>query len=291
MNQEDSNTTINTGIPYNMIYDHGFLNGQFSDLTVRAFDETFCLHRIILITNQYFKDMLLGDWKEFSDNQLELYFDDQFINLDTFSVILERLESNVLSLLSTAFFFQDDLLVQECCQFILKNINKDNFIKYLEFADSRCFGTCSDDIVNACLVFLCRTGTTHFYESIWQEMDFGYVKLVLSLDCFYSMGEYDRFTFIQRILECRVDLDSLTCSDTNSEESDEATLNYMNGSLESCILFMNMDFEELLLVEESGKVPLTTVERQAYRNRKFKNLISKLSLDDVNLAIQASIYT
>ncbi|KAJ3323826.1 hypothetical protein HDV06_001196 [Boothiomyces sp. JEL0866] len=296
MNPEDSNNAINIGIPYNMIYDHGFLKGQFADLTVKAFDETFCLHRIILITNQYFKDMLLGDWKEFNDNHLELYFDDQFITVETFTVVLERIygnlqtvftEGNVLSLLSTAFFFQDDLLVHECCQFILKNINEQNLVKYLEFADSRCFGNCSDDIVNACLVYLCRAGTSQFYDSIWQELDFRYVRLILALDCFYSMGEYDRFMFIQRVLDSRVDLDTLTVSDTNSDDSDESTWNNKYNAFEPCVLFMNMDFEEILLVEESGKVPVSTVERHAYRNRKFKHLISKLTLDDVNLAIQA----
>ncbi|KAJ3271260.1 hypothetical protein HDV01_006932 [Terramyces sp. JEL0728] len=271
----------------------GFINGQFSDLTVRAFDEKFKLHRIILITNQYFKDMLLGDWKEFNDNELELYFDDHYITSETFSVILERIygnlqtaisEPNVLSLLATAFFFQDELLIHECCQFILKSINDGNLVRYLEFADSRCFGTCSDDIVNACLVFLCRTGTTHFYESIWQELDLKYVELVLALDCFYTLGEYDRFMFIQRVLECRHDLASLHLSDTNSD-CDESTLTSRQYSFESCVLFVNMDFEELLLVEESGKVPLGKVEKEAYRNRKLKHLISKLSLDNINLAL------
>ncbi|GBC36983.2 hypothetical protein GLOIN_2v1593752 [Rhizophagus irregularis DAOM 181602=DAOM 197198] len=73
------------------IYSRGLIEGSGSDVTIKAFDKDYHLHRIILYQNSYFSVLLEGPWKESGQKDIELRFDDENITRDAFEIALGRL--------------------------------------------------------------------------------------------------------------------------------------------------------------------------------------------------------
>ncbi|KAF9416300.1 hypothetical protein BGZ94_010249 [Podila epigama] len=69
----------------------GFIEGAGSDLTIRAFDKTYYLHRLILTQSPFFQSMIFGPWKECGLSEVELVFDDTNINMESFELVLGRM--------------------------------------------------------------------------------------------------------------------------------------------------------------------------------------------------------
>ncbi|KAF9548034.1 Germ cell-less protein-like 1 [Mortierella hygrophila] len=70
-----------------------FRDQQLSDITVQAFNQTFYLHRLILLRSGYFRSLILGqgDWIEKSRQAVTIHFDDPYVTLQSFQRIIHWL--------------------------------------------------------------------------------------------------------------------------------------------------------------------------------------------------------
>ncbi|KAF9585742.1 hypothetical protein BGW38_000957 [Lunasporangiospora selenospora] len=70
-----------------------FRDQHLSDITVTAFDQTFYLHRLILLRSGYFRTLILGeaDWIEKSRQAITLKFGNPYVTLTSFQRIIHWL--------------------------------------------------------------------------------------------------------------------------------------------------------------------------------------------------------
>jgi len=69
----------------------GFFHGVGSDITVRAFDKEYRLHRLILMQAKFFESMMQGPWREQHTSAVLMQFDDANITREGFEVAVGRL--------------------------------------------------------------------------------------------------------------------------------------------------------------------------------------------------------
>jgi hypothetical protein len=63
------------------VWQKGFVEGKFSDITVNLFSNCLHLHKIILISNSFFNAMITGGpWIESGSDNISLSFDDPYIS-------------------------------------------------------------------------------------------------------------------------------------------------------------------------------------------------------------------
>eukprot|EP00842_Homolaphlyctis_polyrhiza_P006546 jgi/Hompol1/6893/HPOL_003542-RA len=81
------------------LYGRGFLDGLFSDITVKVREVEFKLHQIVLISNDYFASMLQGPWrearscKETNDTAkvITIHFNDENITIEAVTTFSENI--------------------------------------------------------------------------------------------------------------------------------------------------------------------------------------------------------
>ncbi|KAJ3076238.1 hypothetical protein HDU98_004851 [Podochytrium sp. JEL0797] len=182
---------------------------QFSDITIEAFNTTFHLHRIILISNPYFRAVLEGAWIESHQRAWQLQFDDPNITLPAFKILIARIygsfqyaeltEECVMQVLATASFFNDDALCLSCQEFIQTNLNPRTLPHYLTFAHTSHYGPACDGIIDACLLYLSKHISTFVFD--FKIMPLYWLANVLSSDCLFVAGEQARWDIFGRVLE------------------------------------------------------------------------------------------
>src|SRR5271163_3787833 len=83
-----TNTTENKRISF---LSDCYTSGQYSDVTLRAFEIDYKLHKIVLSQSAYFKTMFDPNWDN-CDGKYQLNFDeDPHITKDSFELVLRRL--------------------------------------------------------------------------------------------------------------------------------------------------------------------------------------------------------
>ncbi|CAB4398119.1 hypothetical protein RhiirA5_353370 [Rhizophagus irregularis] len=195
------------------IYSRGLIEGSGSDVTIKAFDKDYHLHRIILYQNSYFSVLLEGPWKESGQKDIELRFDDENITRDAFEIALGRLygrldevilPSQVLSLLATASFLDLQDLCEMCVEVILRDIKEDTVVHYLTFATSHFYGTHSEKITESCFTYLCREGYDNLrLRPAFLTLPAEWLKRVIESDAFWVPSEYERYLFARDVVSKR----------------------------------------------------------------------------------------
>jgi hypothetical protein len=173
----------------------GLRDGIGSDIKVYipAWEKSYQLHRLILDQNPYFKLLLQGGFREAESNQVTLHFEDNsYITIESFQFVLEYLygniddplinQSNVLQILATSSYFQLDVC-GICVEYILKNLNHQNVISYLLFADELMVQG-SDRICDAVFTFLCREAYT-MDRTILVNLPLVWLQKVIESDAFW----------------------------------------------------------------------------------------------------------
>ncbi|CAG8460516.1 8032_t:CDS:2 [Diversispora eburnea] len=192
------------------IYSRGFIEGSGSDVTIKAFDKYYNLHRIILYQNSYFSVLLEGPWKEHGQKAIGLRFDDENITRDAFEFALGRLygkfdevvlPSQVINLLATASFLDLQDLCEMCVEVILRDIKDDTVVDYLNFATSHFYGPHSEKITESCFTYLCREGYDNIkLEPAFLSLPAEWLKRVIESDAFWVPSEYERYLFAKNII-------------------------------------------------------------------------------------------
>ncbi|CAG8550295.1 5792_t:CDS:2, partial [Acaulospora colombiana] len=229
------------------IYSRGLVEGSGSDVTIKAFDKEYHLHKIILYQNPYFSVLLEGPWKENGQKAIELRFDDENITRDAFEIALGRLygrldelilPSQVLGLLATSSFLDLQDLCEMCVEVILRDIRDETVVHYLTFATSHFYGPHSEKITESCFTYLCREG----YESMRLKPAFltlpaEWLKRVIESDAFWVPSEYERYLFARDIV-----------GERRKISIEQKRLNLMTLSLE------NLELSELVNLPSDNSV-------------------------------------
>lgn len=176
------------------IITRGLEEGIGSDLTIRAFNRSYRLHRLILDQNSYFKLLLAGGFKESGSSQVTLHLEENtFINAESFQFVLEYLygkieepritADNVRQVLATCSYFQLMDVCGLCVEYILKTLNHQNVVDYLLFADEQMVKG-ADRICDAIFTFLCREAY-HMERDILAHLPLGWLEKIVESDAFW----------------------------------------------------------------------------------------------------------
>ncbi|KAI7823013.1 hypothetical protein BC939DRAFT_503480 [Gamsiella multidivaricata] len=69
----------------------GLMKGAGSDITLKVFNKTYRLHRLILTQSVFFETMLQGPWKERAQDVVEIQIDDPNITQEGFEIAIGKL--------------------------------------------------------------------------------------------------------------------------------------------------------------------------------------------------------
>ncbi|KAJ3252168.1 hypothetical protein HDU77_005283 [Chytriomyces hyalinus] len=206
-----------------------YLNQLYSDITLTAFGHTFKLHRIVLVSNAYFSSLIDGPWAENGSDMLTLHFDDTNISLEALKLVIARmygidddmnLKQNVLSLLATGCFFDDEPLCIKCVEHIESDMSPTTVIPYLTFAEHNYYGVHSESILHACLTTLCKNASNASYLPSIAKLPRVHLASVLASDCLHVENEAMRFELVENVMQLRRTIYSFStkssCSSTPS---------------------------------------------------------------------------
>ncbi|XP_071829621.1 germ cell-less protein-like 1 [Apostichopus japonicus] len=126
------------------IYDTLFVNGENSDITIKALDKDWPLHKIYLCQSSYFASMFSGSWKESTLKEITVDIPDQNIDENALKVALGSLyrddvliePARVVSVLAAASLVQLDGLIQQCADVMSENISPKTIGAYHSAASS-----------------------------------------------------------------------------------------------------------------------------------------------------------
>lgn len=113
------------------IYNTLFINGENSDITIKALNKDWPLHKIYLCQSSYFASMFSGSWKESTLKEITVDIPDQNIDEDALRVALGSLykddvliePARVVSVLAAASLVQLEGLIQQCSDVMAENIS------------------------------------------------------------------------------------------------------------------------------------------------------------------------
>ena len=138
-------------------YDVLFLQGERSDITIRALDKEWHLHKNLLCRSGYFSGMFSGAWQEANKSEIEMSVPDD-ITPETLHTAFGSLykddvevsNESVTSVLKAACFLQIDALVEKCVAIIEKSLSVTTVSTY--------YSTATDlglpELAKACIGFL-----------------------------------------------------------------------------------------------------------------------------------------
>ncbi|XP_072038350.1 germ cell-less protein-like 1 [Amphiura filiformis] len=120
------------------IYQTLFVNGESSDVTIRALGKEWHLHKIYLCQSSYFASMFSGSWKESSESEIGIDVPDDNIDIKALEVALGSLyrddvliePAKVVSILAAASLLQLDGLIQQCADIMTDTISPKTVCSY-----------------------------------------------------------------------------------------------------------------------------------------------------------------
>uniref|UniRef100_A0A672NC52 Germ cell-less, spermatogenesis associated n=1 Tax=Sinocyclocheilus grahami TaxID=75366 RepID=A0A672NC52_SINGR len=158
------------------IYQTLFLNGENSDIQIRALGQEWNLHKIYLCQSGYFSSMFSGSWKESNMMVIELEIPDQNIDTEALQVVFGSLyrddvlikPSRVVNILAAACMLQLDGLIQQCGETMKENVNVKTVCSYYNSATM--YGL--DSVMKKCLEWLLNNLMTHQNVDLMKELGY-----------------------------------------------------------------------------------------------------------------------
>ncbi|KAI9350329.1 hypothetical protein BDR26DRAFT_915228 [Obelidium mucronatum] len=201
------------------LFKYGLHESLFSDVTVKALGTSYNLHRIIIADNNYLASKMEEYTRAFGSNNshivLELDIADSNVSDEAVQIIFRRLYGdfsdevtyeNILSVLATAYLFEETELCVLCRDFI-KTIkySSSNSLVFLDYASRFDYGYPSTLLLKNVLTYLCREGSTSkkLRSKTFPKMDFNWFCRIVQSDVFFVDSEYERFNFILQVLKIR----------------------------------------------------------------------------------------
>ncbi|XP_033926368.1 germ cell-less protein-like 1 [Melopsittacus undulatus] len=180
-----------------------FLNGENSDVKIRALGEEWSLHKIYLCQSGYFSSMFSGSWKESSMNTIELEIPDQNIDVEALQVAFGSLyrdevlikPSQVVAVSAAACMLQLDGLIQQCGETMKETINANTVCGYYKAAEM--YGL--DYVKKKCLEWLLNNMMIHQSVELFKGISINLMKqLISSSNLFVMQVEMDVYTMLKK---------------------------------------------------------------------------------------------
>lgn len=207
------------------LYQRGFLRGEGSDVTVRAFNRDFKLHKLILSRSSYFESLFSAYWTSSSSSSSSsndnveppvhnLCMDhDENITERALELALSRLyghedleeeRANVFGLFAVANFLDLPDLVEFCVDEIITQIGYNTVAGVLRFFHRCHYGPASKQIVEACNNFLFSNGYEMSMEQ-WEDIPNEVVADVIGNDAFFVPNEWTRCLFLMDMINWKME--------------------------------------------------------------------------------------
>uniref|UniRef100_A0A673G448 Germ cell-less protein-like 1 n=1 Tax=Sinocyclocheilus rhinocerous TaxID=307959 RepID=A0A673G448_9TELE len=229
------------------IYQTLFLNGENSDIQIRALGQEWNLHKIYLCQSGYFSSMFSGSWKESNMMVIELEIPDQNIDTEALQVVFGSLyrddvlikPSRVVNILAAACMLQLDGLIQQCGETMKENVNVKTVCSYYNSATM--YGL--DSVMKKCLEWLLNNLMTHQNVDLMKELGAEMMEqLIQSSDLFVMQVEMDVYTAMKKwmflqlnpswdgpIKQLLLDADAWLCERRSEAGEEEPFLNTDDG--------------------------------------------------------------
>ncbi len=212
------------------IFQKGFLDGLYSDVTVLAFGKSYKLHKLFLERSPYFKSLF--GWSTDNDSEemdsYEVYdktdedkeshactltFDDnEECTQKSFELALARLygsanikEENKIpySMIAIGQYLGINDVVCTATDYIVKQMDMSNISENLKFATSNNYGSASERMIQNGKGILCADGW-EYGPAKWDDIPESVIAEIVGEDYFFVPNEWDRCIFIIRLIERRV---------------------------------------------------------------------------------------
>uniref|UniRef100_H2YB95 BTB domain-containing protein n=1 Tax=Ciona savignyi TaxID=51511 RepID=H2YB95_CIOSA len=192
------------------IYNALFINGENSDITIRAADREWKLHKVYLRQAGYFSGMFQGVWKETDMTVIDLHIPDDNITENSLNSAFGSLYSDdltispnlVISVLAAASLIQLEGLMDQCSQVMIESISVENVCEY--YHASRVYG--QTKVEESCINWLennlmIKFLNNNLISAIDPEL---MTRLVSSQELFILQVEMDVYTLLRRWLFLRL---------------------------------------------------------------------------------------
>ncbi|XP_057573628.1 germ cell-less protein-like 2 [Hippopotamus amphibius kiboko] len=189
-----------------------FLNGETSDIKIRALGKVWCLHKMFLCQSNYFATMFTGSWKESHKDIIDLEIDDQNIDVESLHFVLGSLYRNeyvlteplqVPGILATTCLLQVEDLIQLCDETMKETINVQTVCGY--YAAAETYGL--DSVKTGCFEWLLHNLMTHPSIELYKELSTDLMNLLISSSNLSVMQkEIDVYTTLKEWMFLRLNL-------------------------------------------------------------------------------------
>ncbi|XP_045213883.1 germ cell-less protein-like 1 [Mercenaria mercenaria] len=185
------------------IYQTLFLEGENSDVTIRALDRDWKLHKLYLKQSPYFASMFNGSWKESDLETIQIDIIDENISEDALKIAFGSLYKDdvflkpvqIVSVLAAATLFQLESLIQQCSIMMKETMSSCAVCVY--YSASQEYGL--EDMRVKCLNWLTRNILTT--ENITFIKEIGTKLMAEIISCpqlFVMQVEIDIYTLLKK---------------------------------------------------------------------------------------------
>lgn len=238
------------------ILKRGFFEGACSDITIKAFNQEYRLHKLILDRSGYFSSLFNGPWNDHANTTHELIFDgDENITQEAFELAIARLYGAVkpkaehqhnLSMIAIGQYLDISEVVCTATDHIVNSLDFNNIARYTSFATMNDYGKASERIIDSAKGLLCSDGWQNGYEK-WDGIPVSIIAYVVGHDAFFIPSEWERAIFIMKLIERR---QSLTKSSSASvSEDEEEDIDPLVHALNTKIHYCHLSAEQLHRLE------------------------------------------
>lgn len=248
------------------ILKRGFFEGACSDITIRAFNQDYRLHKLILDRSGYFSSLFNGPWNDPSNTTHELIFeDDENITQESFELAIARLYGavkpkaeiqHILSMIAIGQYLDIPEVVCNATDNIVNSLNFDNIARFTSFASMNDYGKASERIIDSAKGLLCSDGWQNGFEK-WDGVPVSIIAYVVGHDAFFVPSEWERALFIMKLIERRQSMNrsssSGSVSELDEEEDVEPLINALNTKVHYCHLSAEQLHKLETYVDNSGK--------------------------------------
>lgn len=240
------------------ILKRGFFEGACSDITIRAFNQDYHLHKLILDRSGYFSSLFNGPWNDPSNTTHELIFeDDDNITQESFELAIARLYGAIkpkaelqhtLSMVAIGQYLHIPEVVCNATDNIVNSLDFNNIARFTSFAVLNNYGKASDRIIDSAKGLLCSDGWQNGVER-WDGIPVSVIAYVAGRDAFFVPSEWERALFIMKLIERRQLSIKSSSSGSVSEIDEEEDIDPLIHALNTKVHYCHLSAEQLHKLE------------------------------------------
>ncbi|XP_021010715.1 germ cell-less protein-like 2 [Mus caroli] len=190
-------------ISSNDAYQNLFLDGNDSDIKIRALGRTWCLHKVFLCQSGYFAKVLKGTWRESHHGVINLIIKNEDIDTRSLHFVFGALYTDadfsitpleVPQVLAAACLLRVDRVIQQCEGIMKATINRNTVCSYYLAAETYRLKA----VKTGCFEWLLCNLMVHPSVALYKEVDMKLMYLLaLSSDLLVMQKEIDVYTTLK----------------------------------------------------------------------------------------------